>query len=117
MVSSFPAEPEIEVSPESVDVLKNGNATLNCSARGDPTPNITWLHNEQPVDTSGGRIMVRGDGSLFIQMVLLTDMGAYECVATNLLGSVSSDTAVLMVDGQLSLVPARIADSAYPFVP
>ncbi len=96
--------PEITSSPEAVDVLNNSVALLNCSARGDPTPSISWWHNDEPLETGDGRVEVLSNGSLLIFMTMLSDTGDYQCLANNSLGMDQSDEALLMVNGQLSTV-------------
>lgn len=104
---SFPlslpvAAPEILIAPESVDVLNSTTAMLTCVARGDPPPTVTWEHNGEAVDPdSDSRISILDNGTLTITMVTMTDMGNYQCIAINSLGSTDSDIAMLMVQGQL----------------
>lgn len=74
---------------------------LTCVTGGDPLPNITWEHNGVAVDPgSDSRVNILDNGTLIITMVTMTDMGNYQCIATNSLGSAESDIVMLMVQGQ-----------------
>lgn len=92
--------PEIQISPESVDILNRSTAVLLCAASGDPSPMISWEHNGVTVDTDDARVTVLPNGTLIIAMVMMSDMGDYQCFATNALGTVESDVVLLMVEGR-----------------
>ena len=95
------ARPVIVTSPEEeYEAVKGSSVVLNCSVSGYPVPTITWLYNGGPVNESDRRIRVHSNGSLTIENVKLSDVGVYECNATNDLGSVSSDPAMLMVESK-----------------
>ena len=101
--------PEIQTSPEDTTVVSGTMAILPCAARGNPTPTIHWFHNgdeliesmeEQEELMEVERLQVLDNGSLSIDMVMLSDMGSYHCTAVNELGMVESDMALVMVEGQ-----------------
>ena len=96
----------IEISPESTDVLNNSMTLLNCSASGYPEPIISWQQNGEDVIAMGSgdddRVEILPNGSLVIWTVMMSDMGSYQCFASNSLGSAQSDSALLTVDGKLS---------------
>ena len=50
--------------------------TLPCVVQGEPSPEISWFHNGNPV-------MVEDGGPLRIQHAALADQGTYRCVAKN----------------------------------
>ena len=81
-------------------MLNNTAASLNCSAKGNPPPTISWFHNGEQV-TPGDRLVVLNNGSLIIEAVRMTDSGVYRCHANNSLGNIESDDALLMVDCKL----------------
>uniref|UniRef100_A0A8C8RV15 Hemicentin-1 n=1 Tax=Pelusios castaneus TaxID=367368 RepID=A0A8C8RV15_9SAUR len=61
--------------------------TLQCIARGIPSPSITWLKDGQPVNTARGNIKLESSGRILqIARSLLEDAGRYTCVATNAAG-------------------------------
>lgn len=91
---------QIQVAPDSLDVLNHTTALLPCTARGDPPPIISWEHNGVTVENSDdGRVQILPNGSLLISPVMLADMGGYQCLANNTLGADESDVAMLMIDG------------------
>lgn len=83
----------------SLDVLNSTTAVLQCVARGDPPPIISWEHNGIAVNTGDDRVQILSNGSLQIAPVMLTDMGTYQCQAANVLGTDESDITMLIVDG------------------
>ena len=73
---------------------------LNCSARGLPEPLITWTKNDEPLDLDNARFQLLENGSLLIQDVMINDTGDYKCNATNELGFLQTDDAMLMVNSE-----------------
>ena len=109
--------PVIHESPEDTSVRRNGSAMLNCSAGGDPPPNITWWHNweaddpltAEPLQPVEGRLEIRSQtyqnqmgthSFLLFLNVFLSDIGFYECRASNALGAQESNSANLTVYSQ-----------------
>lgn len=90
----------IDVSPEDTIVLAGTLAILNCSARGDPPPSLSWWQNGELVNSGDPRVQEHGNGSLTIHSVTLGDMGAYQCEAINSQGRTESDEALLTVEGK-----------------
>ena len=97
---------ELVISPDDLSVLNNSMAILQCSARGEPPPIITWIKSGKPMFLDDDRIMIIEDGSLIITSVILNDTGMYQCRAENELGGVDSDSAMLTVDGECMSVIA-----------
>ena len=92
--------PRIETQPEDTDVLLGQSVLLNCSARGLPEPLITWTKNDEPLDLDNARFQLLENGSLLIQDVMINDTGDYKCNATNELGFLQTDDAMLMVNSE-----------------
>uniref|UniRef100_A0A4W5KAB0 Ig-like domain-containing protein n=1 Tax=Hucho hucho TaxID=62062 RepID=A0A4W5KAB0_9TELE len=72
-------------------VQQGGAVALNCGAKGDPVPTITWLspmNRVLPVEGSGP-VVVQQDGSLVIQGARGADGGNYTCRASNAAGESS----------------------------
>ena len=70
---------------------------LTCQIDGNPTPNIAWLINGSPLDTSQSHLSVSVSGSLALLQIsnsVLTDTGYYSCRAINGIGSPATSGAV-----------------------
>ena len=92
--------PRIETQPEDTDVILGQSVLLNCSARGLPEPLITWTKNDEPLDFDNARFQLLENGSLMIRDAMMNDTGDYKCSATNELGSLQTDDAMLMVNSE-----------------
>ncbi|XP_029567578.1 matrix-remodeling-associated protein 5 isoform X2 [Salmo trutta] len=71
-----------------IKVQQGGVVALNCGAKGEPIPTITWfspINRVIPVGGSGPVVM-RPDGSLVIQGARGADGGNYTCRASNVAG-------------------------------
>lgn len=89
--------PEITTSP-SLKAVENGrNTVMMCGASGTPAPEIKWLKDSIPVDTSNARFQVLDSGSLQIESAQESDEGKYECIAENEVGTTYSYPANLYV--------------------
>ncbi|XP_043114202.1 immunoglobulin superfamily member 10 [Puntigrus tetrazona] len=101
-----------ETSQQRTDVIYGGHLHLNCSAAGDPKPQIIWrLPSKALVDQShrmGSRIKVLENGSLIIEPVNEKDAGEFLCVARNKVGD---DVQLLRVS--VSMKPARIEPNVF----
>uniref|UniRef100_G1QTH3 Immunoglobulin superfamily member 10 n=1 Tax=Nomascus leucogenys TaxID=61853 RepID=G1QTH3_NOMLE len=105
--------PRIEVaSQKRTEVNFGDKLLLNCSATGEPKPQIMWrLPSKAVVDQQhrvGSRIHVYPNGSLFIGSVTEKDSGVYLCAARNKMG----DDLILM-HVSLRLKPAKIDHKQY----
>ncbi|XP_069673465.1 papilin isoform X4 [Periplaneta americana] len=82
------AEPPRFEEPQTEGEVRaeEGNyVTLNCVARGRPTPTITWRRGSVVIDGSG-RYKLLLDGSLQIIGLYRKDTGVYICIADNGIG-------------------------------
>ncbi|XP_077053448.1 immunoglobulin superfamily member 10 [Siphateles boraxobius] len=97
----------IETSQKRNDVIYGDQLHLNCSAVGNPKPQIIWrLPSKALVDQShrmGSRIKVLENGTLFIESVNEKDAGDFQCVARNKIGDDAKQMGV-----SVSMKPARI---------
>uniref|UniRef100_A0A7N8YHV6 Cell adhesion associated, oncogene regulated n=1 Tax=Mastacembelus armatus TaxID=205130 RepID=A0A7N8YHV6_9TELE len=64
------------------------SARFSCIARGNPSPNITWLFNADPI-TPSQHFQISGS-SLVITHVTPQDEGMYQCLLDNGIGSAQS---------------------------
>ncbi|XP_054440698.1 hemicentin-2 [Pteronotus mesoamericanus] len=81
--------PVFQVEPQDVTARSGEDVALRCQATGEPVPTVEWLRAGRPLRASR-RLRTLPDGSLWMERVELRDAGAYECVAHNLLGSVTA---------------------------
>ncbi|KAM4749049.1 immunoglobulin superfamily DCC subclass member 4 [Rhinophrynus dorsalis] len=93
--------PVIIQPPETITRARAGTARFVCRAEGDPEPTISWLKNGQLLH-SNGRMRIQARGSLVITQIALEDVGYYQCVAENSVGSTCA-TAKLYVTIQEGL--------------
>ncbi|KAK6473999.1 contactin-3-like [Huso huso] len=71
-------------------------ATLNCEAMGDPPPQYRWKLNGTLIDLSTDYRRRLSGGSLLIKSLDKNhDAGIYQCIATNLFGTIVSRKASL----------------------
>jgi len=94
---------EFVLEPEDVVVVAGTSLVWNCSAAsaaGLPSPSITWLKNGRVIDDS--RRSVLPGGALSIRRIVQQpdtqgDEDVYECLATNIIGSITSRPVLLRI--------------------
>ncbi|XP_028430276.1 cell adhesion molecule-related/down-regulated by oncogenes [Perca flavescens] len=100
-------------------LVSPGSSThFTCAATGNPTPNITWLFNADPV-TPSRRFQISGS-SLVIADVTPQDEGVFQCLLDNGIGSAQSygilttptdvhpgSTAAVLLEASPSLHPMQ----------
>ncbi|KGL75334.1 Vascular endothelial growth factor receptor 1, partial [Tinamus guttatus] len=79
-------------------VNTSNSAVLECQVKGIPEPQISWFKNHEEIHEESGIILGPGSRMLFIERVKEEDEGLYQCIATNLKGSVES-AAYVTVQG------------------
>ncbi|XP_050308030.1 protein turtle isoform X4 [Anthonomus grandis grandis] len=103
------APPRFVVTPEDVIYVNLGDAIiLNCQAEGQPTPEILWYKDANPVDpaTTIGNIGIFNDGTeLRISNIRHEDIGDYTCIARNGEGQISHTARVIIAGGAVIMVP------------
>lgn len=91
----FSLDPPVFVKrPSNVHAYADSNALFECFADGIPKPNITWRRNGDMIESSAYNVI--GYGFLLVKMLVLSDMGPYQCFAENSLGKIQA-TAELAV--------------------
>ncbi|XP_059488383.1 tyrosine-protein phosphatase Lar-like [Neocloeon triangulifer] len=79
-------------------VVELGHATvLACDVTGSPTPLVTWLREMMPLNTSNPRYNILESGTLQISSSEEEDLGKYECIAQNNVGTEYSQPTMLYV--------------------
>lgn len=94
--------PVIVRDPSDTVVVKNSPTTLKCRATGSPKPKIHWLQNGVKLDDdgSGRRFLLPGGSLHFVRVVRArrrTDVGIYQCVASNDHGTAYSKNVSLSI--------------------
>jgi hypothetical protein len=89
------ALPSISTQPVSHTVSSNSIATLTVGANGTPAPSYQWFFNGASIGDT--------NSVLSITNFQCFNQGTYSVVISNVLGSITSAPAVMLLDG-----PARI---------
>lgn len=88
-------------SPQNITVHVGNTARLECSAKGQPSPIISWKKDggdNFPAATERRMHVMPADDVFFIVEVKPKDMGLYTCTATNEAGFVLSNAYVIVYD-------------------
>uniref|UniRef100_A0A8I5N0E9 Contactin 3 n=1 Tax=Papio anubis TaxID=9555 RepID=A0A8I5N0E9_PAPAN len=89
----FVKEPSNSIFPVGSEDEK---ITLNCEARGNPSPHYRWQLNGSDIDTSmEHRYKLNGGNLVVVNPNRNWDTGTYQCFATNSLGTIVSREAKL----------------------
>ncbi|KAK2495249.1 hypothetical protein MC885_021440 [Smutsia gigantea] len=86
--SSFSGAPRFLTRPKAFVVSVGKDATLSCQIVGNPTPQVSWEKDRQPVE-AGARFRLAQDGDQYRLTILdlaLGDSGQYVCRARNAIG-------------------------------
>lgn len=85
-------------APNNTVAAQDESVQFECLAEGKPKPNLEWLLNGQPLNTQK-RSSVRIDGNiLYIESLKKTDMGVYQCNASNIHGYAFRDFYLNVLD-------------------
>ena len=87
--------PVLNVGTPDVFTSAGQPTTLICEASGTPAPEVTWTHNDEPLDKE--RFIQLADGSLFINDTDLQDEGTYIVRATNTAGEAEASVRVTVL--------------------
>ncbi|MEE6469025.1 hypothetical protein FKM82_008473 [Ascaphus truei] len=76
---------------ENISLPQSHSIYIHCSAKGAPLPSIRWVLFDgtqiRPSQIVNGNVFVFPNGTLYIRKISLRDIGKYECIATNIVGS------------------------------
>jgi hypothetical protein len=96
---SIALAPQITSSPQSISITNGGNAAFNVAAKGTPTLLYQWQHNGTNLADGatgwGSTIVGSATTNLVITSVATNDLGSYQAVVANSIGSVTSSSATL----------------------
>uniref|UniRef100_A0A8C9VSA2 Contactin 4 n=1 Tax=Scleropages formosus TaxID=113540 RepID=A0A8C9VSA2_SCLFO len=86
---TFYAPPHLTEKPEDVQKAIDDSLLWECKANGKPKPSYRWMKNGEPLEPLEVRKLVTViNGALSISRLTLSDMGMYQCVASNKHGEV-----------------------------
>ncbi|KAG8450559.1 hypothetical protein GDO86_003000 [Hymenochirus boettgeri] len=76
---------------ENITLPQGHSLYIHCSAKGAPLPSIRWVINDgtqvRPSQFVNGNLFVFPNGTLYIRSLSQRDIGKYECVAANIVGT------------------------------
>ena len=94
--------PEFTVCVQNCSVKEGKVASFSCRVIGEPTPELTWQLNGEPLTIEGRYTVVERDGLQLLQVhnVVLSDAGEYTVTAKNNHGGATS-SANMTVEGRI----------------
>ena len=95
---------EFIISPVNLTISKGQLAAFQCQATGLPTPNITWYYSidNQLKELEDSRSFVSPLNTLYIREAVVNDSGTYVCIASNIVGEISTNAILTVVGGAIS---------------
>lgn len=94
--------PMLEAQSDDVHAMEGEEVALWVQVRGDPLPQITWMHNGKVVDTEEEDEEGIDDSQLILHSVKASHAGVYKFEATNNLGT---------IEGQIRLFVTTTGDA------
>lgn len=102
----------IEILPGQLKVLVGETASLYCSFKGNPMPEIMWMKNGHEIEEETERVTVElndNNTSLRINNIRIEDEGRYSCEATNIHGRSSTYSRMAVItDKQIWEADAKL---------
>lgn len=93
--------PSFSKIPRDIRVNAGSTARLECSAEGQPSPQIAWQKdggNDFPAARERRMHMMPTDDVLFIIDVKMSDSGVYSCTAQNLAGLIVANATLTILE-------------------
>ncbi|XP_051895600.1 basement membrane-specific heparan sulfate proteoglycan core protein isoform X2 [Pristis pectinata] len=102
--------PQVQISPQRIEVPEGDTVRLYCRAGGHPSPTLTWKKRggELPPQAKIERTDI---GTLIIPSITAAQAGVYLCVGTNTAGSSEGRIEVTVFPSQGSVPLVRIQPS------
>ena len=94
------ARPAVIQNPISQVINITNSVTISCQIKGIPNPTITWLKDNQIVDSSKYTITSIGMSelsNLTLVNATLSDDGNYRCKGENTAGTIYTSEAALVI--------------------
>ncbi|PVD21525.1 hypothetical protein C0Q70_17323 [Pomacea canaliculata] len=96
------SEPQFLIEPKSQTVDEGQTVTFDCTAQGQPPPDMYWWKETTELKTQG-RITILPNNSLRLVATQESDSGLYRCFASNRLGKTFVETLLnVVVHGRYS---------------
>ncbi|KAJ8396760.1 hypothetical protein AAFF_G00013590 [Aldrovandia affinis] len=86
--------PRYKHNPTNQTVNVSESLLMKCEVEGTPTPQLSWLKDNQPLHPMSGILLQDSSGTLSIQRVREEDAGRYTCIACNKKGCIHSSATV-----------------------
>ncbi|KAG8191388.1 hypothetical protein JTE90_006130 [Oedothorax gibbosus] len=92
--------PVFTKTPADVSVRAGSTARLECGARGQPRPDVSWQKDAEDFPAARERRMhvMPTDDVFFIVGVKPQDAGRYSCTATNLAGTIVANATLTVLE-------------------
>ena len=84
---------------------------LVCPVKGFPTPQVTWLMNDQKVETTERFLIDWRTNSLVIDGVNIQDTGQVSCVAENSVGRAEQSSFVSILSEFQTMYQVKVLSS------
>ena len=85
----------LSFTPTNTTVVTGSTVTLNCSYEGNPSPTVSWSHNETMLDIENdpnlSEILNDGYALLEVTFVDINNTGVYKCEIDSIFGMDSSE--------------------------
>ncbi|XP_076348907.1 follistatin-related protein 5-like isoform X2 [Tachypleus tridentatus] len=100
--------PEVHVIPKLQSRAPGELAEMECHVTGVPTPNVSWLKNDDELRVRVNKYTVVGNGTaLMVGKITYSDTGAYMCVASNPAGSMRDISSLVVQDHPTPTAPSE----------
>ena len=86
--------PKFTEKPQTTHAYEQTNARFPCAVDGFPKPAVNWRKNGELVES--GAFTKLQDGYLVVEDLVFSDMGIYQCFASNPLGSIQTDVELIV---------------------
>eukprot|EP00794_Sanderia_malayensis_P006875 gene6875-7650_t len=88
----------ITMKPSDASVVEGASATFTCEAKGNPKPDISWLHNNKEIASDNKNIKIIENIGLEVKKVSASDNGTITCIADNIIGHVKASSNLIVFE-------------------
>lgn len=76
------------------------HVVLECSAKGNPQPTITWFKNDKPIIPTDRHFFIHNNQLVIIVEAIEADSGIYKCTVNNSMGDVVGQSRITVKPGK-----------------